>query len=366
LKPRAYYDVIVLGAGPAGSTAAFTLARRSLSVLVVEPQVSTSFKVGESVPGVIGAVLTRAGFPHILRRVPQLKCSGNRSSWGSADLHVRPAMLDPYGGGAHLDRSHFDRELLRESIAAGAQVWHDMRFDHATRSNIWTVFLRSGAKLHAIECNAVIDCTGRNAYFARKLGVTRIVLDKQVAVASVFLEEGLMDDDLTTTIEAAREGWWYTARIPERRRVVVFFTDGSLLRGLHMRTSQGFVEFVRQSKYIREFLNRSYRVLGHPVAFQAETSYLTCSAGDAWCAAGDSAAALDPLASAGIVNAVNGGFAAARLVLGGFNNVDDYTRATVEQAKTDAETRRAYYLMEGRWPTAPFWASRHRRLEVTT
>lgn len=357
---RAHYDVVVLGAGPAGCTAAAALARQSLSVLIVEPQNALSFKVGESVPGAVHSALARAGYTGVLLRVAQLKCSSNRSLWGTDQLQSRAGILDPHGPGVHLDRASFDQELLKESMSAGAQLFRGARFDHATRSRRWTVSLGSASATFALECDAIIDCSGRNAYFARKLGIERIVLDKQIAVVAVLSGEDVVDNDLTTTIEAARDGWWYTARIPGQRRVAVFFTDGSLLHDLRLRTSGGFVQMMRQSDHVRKFFDCGYENLENPFVCQADTSYLTCSAGDGWCAAGDAAIALDPLASAGIVNAVNGGVAAARLVLAGFTDSEDFTRANIEHARKDAAVRQSYYLMEKRWPSAPFWKLRHR------
>jgi flavin-dependent dehydrogenase len=116
---------------------------------------------------------------------------------------------------------------------------------------------------------------------------------------------------------------------------------------------------MRQSTHIREFLDLGYVIGCKPKVVLADTSYLTHSAGDGWCAARDAAAALDPLASAGIVNAVKSGSAAARLVLSGFKHIDDYSKATVARAKADIETRRSYYHLETRWPHSSFWACRH-------
>ena len=357
LKPG--YDAVVLGSGPAGSVAATALARQSLAVLLVEAQEAISFKVGESIPGIAGSVLSRAGFPDVLNQVAQIRSSGNRSSWGSPELHLRSGMLDPYGGGTHLDRAQFDLELVRESARAGAQLARGVRFDHTTRSNRrWTISFRSGGKVYSVECDSIVDCTGRKAYFARTQGAHRIVVDRQVAIVSVLSGDAIADSDLTTTIEATRNGWWYSARIPNQKRVVVFFSEGNLLRGLGARSSEGFSHLMRQSMHIREFPERGYSFGRNPEVVLADTSYLTRSAGDGWCAAGDAAAALDPLASAGIVNAVKSGAEAARLVLSGFKNIDDYSNAIIAAAQADVETRRSYYLLESRWPREPFWARR--------
>ncbi len=351
---------MVLGAGPSGSAAAAALARESLTVLIADEQERCTFKVGESLPGIASSVIARAGFPNVLRKVSQIKCSGNRSAWGSHEIQLRPGLLNPYGGGVHLDRAQFDGELLRESIAAGAQLLSGTRFQRVARSERgWILSLRRGAELNTIECDSVIDCTGRKAHFARTQAAKRIVIDKQVAIVSVLSGENVADDDLTTTIETARNGWWYSARIPNGRRVVVFFTDGDLLPRLKARTPDGFTSHIRRSVHIREFLAAGYRVERTPDVVLADTSYLINPAGGGWCAAGDAAAALDPLASAGIIDALKSGPAAARLVLSGFKNINDYSRIVTKQAKANIETRRSYALLEARWPREPFWERRH-------
>jgi flavin-dependent dehydrogenase len=354
------YDAVVLGGGPSGATAAAVLARASLSTLVADQMEGYGFKVGETIPGIASRVITRAGFPGVLPKVAQVKCSANRSSWGSSRVDVRPGLLNPYGGGAHLDRMQFDRELLCAASCAGVHVLRGTRFDRAEESSRgWTLLFKRGMNVHRIRCDSVIDCTGRKACFARAQGARRVAVDKQVAVASVLSGEGVSDNDLTTTIEATTDGWWYSARIPHGKRVIVFFSDGDLLRKQAVRSRSGFVHVMKQGKLMREFLTAGYAIEHGPLVVLADTSYLTKIAGGGWCAAGDAAAALDPLASAGIMDAINGGAAAAGLVLSGFKNAEEHSRDLVERAKGNVETRRAYYAMEQRWPTATFWARRH-------
>lgn len=353
------YDVVVLGGGPAGSTAASTLARKTLSVLIVEEQEAINFKVGETLPGFATVVLARAGFPGLLRRVPQLRCSGNRSCWGSVQLRWREGLVNPYGGGTHLDRASFDQELIREAGSAGALILRGARFQSATRSNrVWTIFLRHGPDLHSVECDSIVDCTGRKACFARSRGADRIVVDRQIAVVSVLSGADIKDDDLTTIIEATPKGWWYSARLPSQERITAFFSDGSLLSGLDTRSNEGFAGLMSHSEHIGKFLRKGYTAPHKPTVVLADTSYLTHSAGDGWCAAGDAASAIDPLASAGIVNGINAGSKAALLVLSGFKNIQDYSEEIVDKAKADIEIRQSYYRMETRWPREPFWLLR--------
>jgi flavin-dependent dehydrogenase len=357
---------MVLGAGPSGSAAATALTRRALTVLIVEEQKTRTFKVGESLPGFARKVIVGAGFPNVLPRVSQIRCSGNRSCWGSSEMRLRPGLLDPYGGGIHVDRAELDEELVRASVTAGAQVLTGARFIRSTRSQAgWSVFLQYNGQFRTVKCDSVVDCTGRRACFARTQSKHRIIIDKQVAAVSVLSGKGVSDADLTTTIEAVPEGWWYSTRIPNSRRIVVFFTDGDLLRKLHARSSEVFFSLMRRTIYVRKFLSAGYDVERPPAVVLADTSYLTTAAGRGWCAAGDAAAALDPLGSAGVIDALKSGSAAARLVLSGFKDSEDYSLRVRDRAETNIKTRRAYYLMEGRWPRAPFWARRHEVMSET-
>jgi flavin-dependent dehydrogenase len=360
---RDIYDAVVLGGGPAGATAAAVLSRASLSVLLAEEKDdNNAFKVGETLPGIASRVMTQAGFCGVLRNVAKLNCSGNRSSWGSSSIEIRPGLLNPYGGGSHLDRAQFDRELLCNAVTAGVEVLPGARFAQCERSHTgWMLLLNRGRNMHRVRCNSVIDCTGRKACFARAQGVQRVAVDKQVAVAAVLSGDAVADDDLTTTIEASRDRWWYSARIPLGKRVVVYFSDGDLLRIQAARSSAGFLRLMEQGAQMREFLMAGYTVAQAPLTVLADTSYLNKAAGDGWCAAGDAAAALDPLASAGIIDAIQGGSAAATVVLSGFKNAEKHSADVIERARANIETRRAYYAIETRWADAPFWARRHAR-----
>jgi flavin-dependent dehydrogenase len=360
---QSVYDVVVLGGGPSGSTAAANLVRQSLSVLIVEEQEATSFKVGESMPGVAARTIARAGYPDVLSKIARLKCSGNRSAWGSSVLQFRPGLLDPYGGGFHLDRAQFDQELLCEAVAAGAQLLRGARFQKSAGSGKgWTVFLRHRETLRSVVCGSVIDCTGRRACFARAQGAKRVAMDKQVAIVSVLSENHVTDADLTTTIETTCDGWWYSARIPNDERVVVFFCDGDLLPELGARSYDGFTRLMRRSTHIREFLAGDCSIKRGPWVELGGISYLGDPAGDGWCAAGDAAVAVDPLASIGIIDAIDSGAAAAQVVLLGFKNVDQYVRTILGRVRANIETRQSYYSMELRWSQAPFWARRCGRL----
>ncbi|CAM5482815.1 hypothetical protein SAVIM40S_04474 [Streptomyces avidinii] len=95
----------------------------------------------------------------------------------------------------------------------------------------------------------------------------------------------------------------------------------------------------------------------------AHTVRLDVVHGDGWVAAGDAAAAFDPLSSQGILTALYTGMRAGQAVhdhLGG-----DRTALTHYATELDTITaahlrnRRTFYGLEYRWPRHAFWRRRH-------
>ncbi|MDH7514782.1 MAG: NAD(P)/FAD-dependent oxidoreductase [Bacteroidota bacterium] len=112
------YDVVVIGAGPAGSVAALGIAREGFSVLLLEkdPQVGIPVRCGEAVSARSLEALTDVD-PHwitaTIRRFRLVAPSG--------------AMVEPDigGHGYILDRVRFDGDLARAAVDAGAVLLTD-------------------------------------------------------------------------------------------------------------------------------------------------------------------------------------------------------------------------------------------------
>lgn len=90
------WDVIIVGAGPAGAAIAITLAKFGQRVLLLEERVSPSFKLGESLPPAsIGLVQHFLGDPEgPEQNLPGLfKTAGNVSLWASEQSDVADFFL---------------------------------------------------------------------------------------------------------------------------------------------------------------------------------------------------------------------------------------------------------------------------------
>ncbi len=110
-----HYDVVVAGAGPAGSVAAKTAAGRGLSVLLVEKKQ----EIGEPVRCAEG--ITAEGLREFLEPDPKWICSRiRRAKFFSPGACL--TFSDDHDAVYILERKVFDRELARLAAAAGADV----------------------------------------------------------------------------------------------------------------------------------------------------------------------------------------------------------------------------------------------------
>ena len=84
-------DVLILGAGPAGSTLALALKRAGVgAVLLIDNPLRRAFRMGESAAPGLGSLLRHLGLDDRLESRGHRPCHGNRSLWGGG----QPAVED--------------------------------------------------------------------------------------------------------------------------------------------------------------------------------------------------------------------------------------------------------------------------------
>ncbi|NYT78041.1 tryptophan 7-halogenase [Alcaligenaceae bacterium] len=384
-QPDTRWDVVVIGAGPAGAATAITLAKFGQRVLLVEERIASSFKLGESLPPTsIGLVKHFLGdLEDADQSLPGLfRTAGNVSVWANEQPDVTDFFFTLTGFGLNIDRLAFDKALRSNAVAAGATLLSGVRFESCTpiaspNAN-WQVWLSSGTQTHMHRARYLVDCSGRRAVVARALGIQTVDNNDQLFAYAQWFSSAGEDNDRYTRVEAAPYGWWYSNRLPgtegnETQRLVVLHSDKDLPAAKTAARQQGFDQLLDESTHIAPLLKtRGYSPCGAIKGAPANSQRLQDFCGEAWMAVGDAAQAYDPLSSQGMDKALSTGSYAGHMIhyaltdctqgssgLGSRNTyVNQYAEQQRQLWQAYVTQRDYYYGIQPRWRDQPFWQRR--------
>jgi flavin-dependent dehydrogenase len=355
-------DVLILGAGPAGAVAALNLTP-TRRVVLTERRTQVWPRIGEALPPVAGRLLRDMGLWDAFLAERHAPWYGNRSVWGGPEPMETDFLRDPDGHGWHLDRARFDAWLRHAAVARGAMLLAPARLTEITRDERrWHVQLATDRGATTVAVAFAIDAGGRGAPLARRLGAERCAGDRLVCgwvhgrARSTGRAAGL------TTIEAVEDGWWYTAPLPEGRRVLAFLTDADLPAARDAHDCERLVARAAETGEIDRILAEGEFARAGGGFTAAHSSTLRPCIGADWIAAGDASMSFDPLSSQGLVHALFTGLAAAEAadsyLSGNRSALDRYQQLLHGVQSAYRRHLTLYYSSEARWPSAPFWRRR--------
>lgn len=356
------YDVVILGAGPAGAAAAITLRRYTgLRVALVERRLFDPFRPGETVSPALFPLVDYLGIARASFEERHLQSYAHAAAWGGDDLVVRDFLFNGQGSGLHLDRMAFDSMLLGQAGQLGADILQPAELLEIKPGARWRIALRQGERRRALSAAYVIDCSGRNSVMVRQQQCPVLQTDRMVGVYAYYGAGGVPERVQRTLVETTENGWFYLAPLPAGRTALAFMTDADTLRTLDLLDPQIWHRHALASRHIGPLA----RALPAPQAFRQypiHSRVARLPANAAWTAAGDAAASFDPVSSLGIGHALSTGIQAGRVAHayleqgGGLG--EGYRQSLLEHFQSYAATRRGLYANEQRWPASGFWQRR--------
>ncbi|MBK0417218.1 NAD(P)/FAD-dependent oxidoreductase [Chromobacterium haemolyticum] len=354
-------DILIIGAGPAGSTAALNLALEH-RVLLVDRSAEPMQRIGESLPPAARRLITDMGLWEAFLAQGHAPCYGNRSIWGGLEAE-QDFLRDPDGPGWHLDRARFESWLQAQAVERGAALLRQTTCSatQATEGG-WRVMLQGMAGTYPVHAKVLIDAGGRNARLTKTLGARRIHQDKLIC-GWLYGQDHHPQGGGLSHIESSEHGWWYSAQLPGHRRVLAFHTDSDLPAARALRDGSWLAQAALALPGLGPRLHASGFIAESTMRVTAAHSAASSSvAGPGWFAVGDAALSFDPLSSQGLFNALYTGLAAAEACDRTIRGQDAAWKPYGEELGRIAHAYRHHlkfwYGQELRWADAPFWKRR--------
>ncbi|GGX38883.1 hypothetical protein GCM10007392_01410 [Saccharospirillum salsuginis] len=358
---------MIVGAGPAGSATALALLGAGVDrIVLIDNPKPRPFSIGESAAPDVATKLRLLGCSDNLADLGHTPYQANLSRWGG-ERRYDDFLHRATGHGWHLDRARFDRDLRDQAADRGATTMRPAKLEHLTfEADQWQLMVQQEQRTHRVRCRYLVDASGRHSALARQLGAERKRIDTLTALAWT-VPDGTALSGLSM-VESCAEGWWYATCLPNGQGVVSLMSDADLIRQHNLRDSETLRHLWRHSVELKRWLPPSDAASIDPVAFAAHSGFLTQPVGPGWIAVGDAMAAFDPLASAGIANALGDTLAARPAILGWLEQHSlAPAEAYADRANSGIERFLREWLLqysrETQWLDQPFWQRRRKTHE---
>lgn len=338
------YDTIVIGGGPAGSTAATLIAQEGHSVLLLERDAEPTFKIGESLIPATYWTFKRLGMLEKLRasHFPQKFSVQFFTRTGKATNPFYFFETNPHESAVtwQVLRSEFDQMLLDNATEKGVEVRRGVSvrkvlFEEEKAIGVVAQEKSSPDKnndLETIHTTVIVDSTGQRSLIGRQLDLNTIEPNLKKASLFTHYEGGHRDkgiDEGATLIlhTEDKDSWFWSIPLPYNRTSIGVVGELDYLLQ-NRRESDGklnaqkiFDEELEKCQPLKQRLEGAKQLF--PIQTTKDFSYRASRiAGENWVLIGDAFGFLDPVYSTGLFLALKSGEMAADAIIEAFRESD--------------------------------------------
>jgi flavin-dependent dehydrogenase len=328
------YDVLVIGGGPAGATAATLVAAQGHRVLLAERSTEPQFKIGESLMPATYWTLERLGMLEKMRAssFPRKYSVQFYSKSGRASKPFYFFENDPHECSQtwQVLRSRFDQMLLDNAAEKGAEVQRGLtvsRVHFADGRAVGAEVEDGGGATRRIETRVVVDATGQSTLLARRLEL--LAVEPRMRHISFFshfrgaLRDPGIDEGATLVINTAsgKSWFWYIPLPDDVVSVGVVGPLDYLVKGRGGDPAATFAEELALTPPLQPRIANAEMLF--PIRARKDFSYRSRQiAGDGWVLVGDAFGFIDPIYSTGVLLALKSGEMAADAITDGLRSGD--------------------------------------------
>ncbi len=315
------YDALILGAGPAGSTAALTLARKGLRALVIDRATFPHFHIGESLLPRNFQLIQDLGLAERAAKLPQTPklgadfITGHGRDGGS--IRFSDGLVPGSDRAMNLERGPFDAMLLDAAREAGAEVLEGVAvraFPRLADGDV-AVELADG---RTISGRWLIDASGQSTLVGKHLGLRRVLPHlKKVAYFGHFkgVERASGVEGGYIRIVMCEEGWFWVIPLDEERTSIGLVLDDCRARQANVPADRMLAWGIERSPLVAGWTQNAEFSGNNGVI--ADFSYRCAPyAGPGYFLVGDAATFIDPIFSTGVCLAMMSAVRAAEEVAG--------------------------------------------------
>lgn len=326
------FDVIVLGAGPAGSSAAVFLSRAGHRVLLLDRAKFPREKVcGDGISGRSVSILTELGLLDEYKKVEHREMAG--VTFSSPDGTVAPIPSQGCGGppGFVCRREVFDNVLFQHAKKLCTQTIEgfnatDLVFEGG---RVCGVRGMAGGRETEFRAAVVVGADGAGGITARKLNAFNSDEAHQCAALRCYYEgvEGMRDHIELHFVEEALPGYFWIFPLPGNRANVGI---GMIVRDMKKKKinlQKTMFSIIEKHPVFRERFRNARRVSDVKSWMLPFASRRAKIAGDGYVLVGDAASLVDPFTGEGVGNALTSGKLAARAISEALHSGDTSGRA---------------------------------------